>query len=92
MWVPRQEVGQVLFGDYACMHAVLCCAVHTIYFHLSLCFLPCECVCIYYLLVTAEGRYMGTYRRYLTHYTVIPILYSVYCLFCSKRGKLVLFR
>lgn len=41
MWVPRQEVGQVLFGDYACMHAccvVLCCAVHTIDFHLSLCF------------------------------------------------------
>lgn len=33
-YLGRQEVGQVLFGDYACMHAVLCCAVHTIYFHL----------------------------------------------------------
>lgn len=71
------------------MHAccvVLCCAVLFIFiFHLSL---PCECVCIYYLHVTAEGRYIGGYM-YLTLYTVIPILY---CLFCSKRGKLVLFR
>lgn len=48
MWVPRQEVGQVLFGDYACMHAVLCCAVHTIDFHLSLFFCRVS-VCVYLL-------------------------------------------
>lgn len=50
----RQEVGQVLFGDYACM---LCCAVlcYAIFSSFTL-FLPCECVCIYYLHVTAEGQ------------------------------------
>lgn len=70
------------------MHAALCCAVHTIDFHLSLCFCRVS-VCVYYLYVTAEGRYIG---RYLTHYTVIPYPYCTYGLFCSKRGKLVLFR
>lgn len=52
MWVPRQEVGQVLFGDYACMHAVLCCAivlccaVLCYLFSSFTLFLPCECVCV----------------------------------------------
>lgn len=57
------------------MHAcMLCCAVLCYLFSSFTLFLPCVCVCIYYLHVTAEGRYIGRYLTYLTHYTVIPIL------------------
>lgn len=67
---------------HACC-AVLCCVVlccaHYLFSSFTL-FLLCECVCIYYLHVTAEGRCIGSY---LTHYTVIPYLTHTVPTVCS---------